>query len=309
MTKAEDQLMPIDDDVVAPSGPEGGEARESESALKLIIRTFLENKLAILGLGLVVAMAVFCFIGPLLYHTNQVATTYQINLPPGKGHPLGTDENGRDVLGRLMVGGQSSLEIGLAVAVIATVFGVLWGAIAGYVGGKLDSVMMRIVDVFLSIPSLFLLIFLAAAFTPNMTILILILSFISWLSPSRLVRGEALSLRVREYVKAVKIMGGGPTRIVVRHIIPNTIGTIAVNATFQIADAILVLATLSYLGLGLPPPAASWGEMLSNGVNYIYDGYWWLIYPAGFAIIITVIAFNFIGDALRDSLEVRLQKR
>jgi len=174
MTKAEDKLTSLDDEIISPNGPEGGEAHESESALALILRTFLENKLAIIGLALVVGMAIFCFIGPLLYHTNQVSTTYAVNLPPGKGHPLGTDENGRDVLGRLMVGGQSSLEIGLAVAIIATLFGVIWGAIAGYVGGKVDSVMMRIVDVFLSIPSLFLLIFLAAAFTPNIVILVLI---------------------------------------------------------------------------------------------------------------------------------------
>jgi peptide/nickel transport system permease protein len=313
VTKA--QESPINDgtptlaDQVIASDTDAGEAQVSGSALRMILRTFLENKLAIIGLTLVVAMAIFCFIGPLLYHTNQVNTSYNINLPPGPGHPLGTDENGRDVLGRLMVGGQSSLEIGLAVAIIATVFGVLWGAISGFFGGVVDTIMMRIVDTFLSIPSLFLLIFLAAVFKPNLPLLIIILSFISWLSPSRLVRGESLSLRTREYVKAVRIMGGGARRIILRHIIPNTVGTIVVNATFQIADAIAILATLSYLGLGLPPPAASWGEMLSNGVNYIYDGYWWLIFPAGLAIVVTVIAFNFIGDALRDSLEVRLQKR
>lgn len=310
MTKAEPSPNIITPPLEVPGiAPEGGEAFESGSALRLIIRTFLENKLAIIGLGLVIGISIFCFIGPLLYHTNQVQTTYNINLPPGAGHPLGTDENGRDVLGRLMVGGQSSLIIGLSVALIATVFGVIWGAISGYLGGVVDAFMMRIVDTFLSIPSLFLLLFLAAVFRPNLGLLVIILSFISWLSPSRLVRGEALSLRMRDYVKAVRIMGGGTRRIILKHIIPNTVGTIVVNATFQIADAIAVLATLSYLGLGLPPPAASWGEMLSNGVNYIYDGYWWLIFPAGLAIVITVIAFNFIGDALRDSLEVRLQKR
>lgn len=310
MTKAQDAPLEPFEAIQEPDAvPEGGEAFETGSTFRMIMRTFLENKLAIVGLAIVVLITIFCFIGPLLYHTNQVQTSYAINLAPGKGHPLGTDENGRDILGRLMVGGQSSIEIGLAVAVIATVFGVIWGAIAGYLGGVVDAIMMRIVDTFLSIPSLFLLIFLAAAFRPNLELLIIILSFISWLSPSRLVRGEALSLRVREYVKAVRVMGGGTRRIVLRHIIPNTVGTIVVNATFQIADAIAVLATLSYLGLGLPPPAASWGEMLSNGVNYIYDGYWWQIFPAGIAIMITVIAFNFIGDALRDSLEVRLQKR
>ncbi|MDA8117531.1 MAG: ABC transporter permease, partial [Actinomycetota bacterium] len=171
------------------------------------------------------------------------------------------------------------------------------------------TVMMRVVDAFLAIPTLLLLIYLASVFRPTLKLLIIVIAGVSWLSPARLVRGEALSLRVRDYVKAVRVMGGGSRRIVARHIVPNAIGTIVVNATFQVADAILVMAVLSYLGLGLPPPAANWGGMLSDGVNYVYAGYWWLIYPAGFAIILTVVAFNLIGDAIRDSLEVRLQRR
>lgn len=275
----------------------------------MVLRSFFDNKLAVIGITFVILMVIFCFIGPHFYHTDQVNTSYNINLPPGKGHPLGTDENGRDVLGRLMVGGQSSLEIGFAVAIIATVIGVLYGAISGFIGGVVDTVMMRLVDVMLAIPTLFILIYLASIFKPTIKLLIVVISLVSWLGPARLVRGEALSLRVREYVKAVRVMGGGSRRIILRHIIPNTIGTIVVNATFQVADAILVMASLSFLGLGIPPPAANWGGMLSNGVNFIYDGYWWLIYPAGLAIVITVVAFNFIGDALRDALEVRLQKR
>ncbi|MDA8025612.1 MAG: ABC transporter permease [Actinomycetota bacterium] len=287
----------------------GGEAHASGSQLKLIVQTFLENKLAIVGIALVIIAVLFCFVGPLFYHTNQVTTSYNITQAPGHGHPLGTDQNGYDVLGRLMVGGQSSLEIGFSVAIIATIIGVLYGAIAGFIGGVVDTIMMRVVDTLLSIPTLLLLIFLAAVFRPTLTLLIIVISAVSWLSPARLVRGEALTLRVRDYVKAVRVMGGGSRRIILRHIVPNAIGTIVVNATFQIADAILVMATLSYLGLGLPPPAANWGSMLSDGVNYVYDGYWWLIYPAGIAIILTVVAFNLIGDAIRDSLEVRLQKR
>ncbi len=289
--------------------PEGGEAYVSGSAWRMVLRSFFDNKLAVIGITFVVIMVLFCFIGPHFYHTDQVNTSYNINLPPGKGHPLGTDENGRDVLGRLMVGGQSSLEIGFAVAIIATFIGVLYGAISGFLGGIVDTVMMRLVDVMLAIPTLFILIYLASIFKPTIKLLIVVISLVSWLGPARLVRGEALSLRVREYVKAVRVMGGGSRRIILRHIIPNTIGTIVVNATFQVADAILVMASLSFLGLGIPPPAANWGGMLSNGVNFIYDGYWWLIYPAGLAIVITVVAFNFIGDALRDALEVRLQKR
>jgi peptide/nickel transport system permease protein len=168
---------------------------------------------------------------------------------------------------------------------------------------------MRIVDVLLSIPLLFLTIALAVIFRPSLELLIFIIGGVSWLITSRLVRGETLSLRVREYVQAVRVMGGSRRRIVLRHIIPNAIGTIVVNATFQVADAILLLAALGFVGLGVPLPQTDWGSMLSNGVNYALNGYWWEIYPAGVCIVLVVVALNFIGDALRDSLEVRLQRR
>ena len=155
----------------------------------------------------------------------------------------------------------------------------------------------------------FLLLFLAAVTTPSVGTLIGVVGLIAWLVPARLVRGETLSLRTREYVQAVKVMGGSSPRIILRHIVPNTVGTVIVNATFQVADAILVVAALSFLGLGIPPPAANWGGMLSNGLNYSYAGYWWLVYPPGIAIVITVVCFNFIGDALRDAFEVRLRRR
>jgi len=188
-------------------------------------------------------------------------------------------------------------------------FGVFYGVIAGYFGGPVDSILMRIVDIVLAVPVVYLFIDLASEFKPTLLLLIVVLSLLSWLGPARLVRGETLSLRVREYVQAVKIMGGRSGRIIFRHLVPNTMGTITVNATFQVADAILTLAVLSYLGFSLPPPAATWGGMLQDGVNFLYDGYWWEVYPAGLMIVITVVAFNFIGDGLRDSLDVRLQRR
>jgi peptide/nickel transport system permease protein len=277
---------------------------------RIILRVFLQNRLAIMGVVIIVLMTVFCFIGPLIYHTNQITTNIaNADQAPSGSHLLGTDPVGYDILGRLMVGGQSSLIVGFAVALIGTLVGTLWGAVAGYIGGPIDAIMMRIVDTFLAIPGLVLLLILSTIFRPTVGLLIGILSFLSWLVPARLVRAEALSLRTREYVDAVKVMGGGRRRVVFRHIIPNTIGTIVVNATFQVADAILVVATLSFFGLGLPPPAATWGGILSDGLNYIYDGYWWLVYPAGVAIVLTVVAINFIGDSLRDALDVRLQER
>jgi len=293
----------------APLQAEGGEARGG-SAWKLAAYVFLENRLAVAGLVVVVLMVLFCFVGPLIWRVDLVHTDIaNLTQAPGPGHPLGTDIVGKDVLGLLMFGGQTSLEIGLTAALLATTFGVLWGAIAGFVGGWVDQLMMRVVDSLLAIPTLFLLLVLAAMFVPSLPMLIIIVALVAWLVPARLIRGETLSLRTREFVEAVRVMGGSNTRIVLRHIIPNTIGTIMVNATFQVADAILLIAALSYLGLGVPPPATNWGEMLSDGVSYTYLDYWWLIYPAGICIVLTVVAFNLIGDAMRDAFEVRLQKR
>jgi len=289
---------------------EGGEVQIAGSAWRQAAHVFLENRLAVAGLAYVVLIVLFCFVGPFLYRTNQINTDIaNLTALPSPAHLLGTDIVGKDVLGELMVGGQTSLEIGLTAALLATTFGVLWGAIAGFAGGWLDQVMMRIVDSLLAIPTLFLLLVLAAMFTPSLPMLIIIVALVAWLVPARLIRGETLSLRTREYVDAVRVMGGSNVRIVLRHIIPNTIGTIMVNATFQVADAILLIATLSYLGLGVPPPSTNWGDMLSDGVSYTYAGYWWLIFPAGIAIVTTVVAFNLIGDAMRDAFEVRLQKR
>ena len=169
--------------------------------------------------------------------------------------------------------------------------------------------MMRLVDALLSIPTLFLALVVVSMFPPTETELILVIALTSWLTTSRLIRGEALSLRVRDYVQAMRVMGGSSARAVFRHIAPNAVGTIVVNATFQVADAILTVVALSYLGLGIRPPQTDWGGMLNAGINSVYDGYWWQIFPAGIAIILVVIAINFIGDALRDSFEVRLQRR
>ena len=276
--------------------------------MRLLRRLFRRQVGGQVGLVVIGVMILFSFLGPFLYHSDQVHTAIeQATLPPGPGHLLGTDEVGYDVFGRLMVGGQTSLEVGIAAALIATTFGMLWGAVAGFAGGLLDGFMMRLVDGLIAIPALFLLIVLGTIATPNVPILIVVIAAISWLVPARLIRAETLSLRTREFVEAVRVMGGGNTRIVLRHILPNVIGTVVVNATFQVADAILTVAALSFLGLGVPPPAANWGSMLSSGVDFTFAGYWWLIYPAGFAIVVTVVAFNLVGDALREALDVRLR--
>lgn len=290
--------------------PAGGEIATGISLWRSILAVFIEHRGALVGVGIVVFMVLFSFVGPMVYPTDQVHTDLaNSNLPPSAAHLLGTNEVGYDQLGRLMLGGQTSLEVGFAAAIIATCIGTLWGAIAGFSGGVLDGIMMRIVDGLIAVPTLFLLLYLFTVFQPNTLIFILVIGFVAWLGPARLIRGEALKLRVLEYVDAVRMMGGGRGRIIGRHIIPNTIGTLVVNATFQIADAILAIASLSFLGLGIPPPAANWGGMLSDGISYSYAGYWWLIYPPGLVIVLTVTAFNFIGDGLRDAFEQRLHRR
>lgn len=294
-----------------PAGPaQALPAGKPRSMLARGMEVFAENKLALVGAAILVIIALFCFIGPLAYHTDQVHVNLaNEDLPPGPDAPLGTDASGYDVLGRLMMAGQTSLEVGLAAAVLATVVGTLWGAVAGYFGGVVDSVMMRLVDAMLSIPTLFLALVVVSMFAPAKGELILVIALTSWLTTSRLIRGEALSLRVRDYVQAMRVMGGGSVRAVFRHIAPNAIGTIIVNATFQVADAIMLVVALSYLGLGIRPPQTDWGGMLNQGLNSVYDGYWWQIFPAGIAIILVIISINFIGDALRDAFEVRLQRR
>jgi peptide/nickel transport system permease protein len=300
-------------DDVLPAGhrtPPGPPAGKTRGMFARGLEVFLENKLAIVGVIILAAIFAFCFLGPLVYHSDQIHVNLaNENQSPGSGRPFGTDNNGYDILGRLMTGGQISLEVGLAAAVLATGLGTLWGAVAGYFGGVTDSVMMRLVDALLAIPTLFLALVVVSMFPPTETELILVIALTSWLSTARLIRGEALSLRVRDYVQAMRVMGGGSARAVFRHIAPNAVGTIVVNATFQVADAILLVVALSYLGLGIRPPQTDWGGMLNSGINSVYDGYWWQIFPAGIAIILVVIAINFIGDALRDAFEVRLQRR
>lgn len=276
------------------------------SAGVLAIRRFTRNRLAVIGLIVVVLFALVVFVGPFFYHTDQTSTDLNsINLAPGGKHPLGTDAVGHDELGRLMYGGQVSLLVGFSAGLLATVIGTIWGSVAGYVGGWVDTVMMRIVDAGIAIPALFILLVISAITTPHVPGLILILGLVSWLVPSRLVRAETLTLKSRDYIATLRAFGGSHARAIVRHIVPNAVSTVVVAATFQVADAILLIAYVSYLGLGVQPPKTDWGGMLSAGLNALYAGRWWLIAPPGLAIILVVFAFNAIGDGLRDAFDVR----
>jgi len=290
--------------------PEGGEVGAVQSGWRLALREFMRNRLAVVGVGILVFFVIFCFLGPFFYHTNLL-TVSLINAhdPPGAGHPLGADVNGFDVLGELMKGGQAALEIGFFAAFVAITIGALVGAVAGLAGGIVDTVLMRVVDIFLSIPFLFVVLILAARFGATVLSLSLVIGGFSWQVPARLVRGEVLTIRERDFVLAARTAGTGSWRLIRKHLLPNSLGVMVVNVTFQVADAILAVAYIGFLGFGLHYPNLDWGDMISDGVTYMQDGYWWLIYPVGACIVLTVMALNFIGDALRDSMDVRLRRR
>lgn len=306
MTNIAPSLSPLE----VTRAPEGGAVGPVQSGWRLAVREFAQNRLALLGVGMLLFFVVFCFLGPLVYHGNTInSNLVATNLPPSKGYPLGTTNQGFDELGLLMKGGQAALEVGFLAAIIGIVIGAIYGAVAGLVGGFIDSIMMRIVDVVLSIPFLFVVLIIAVRYGASVLGLSVIIGAYFWLVPARLVRGEVLTLRERDFVSAARIAGASRIRLIVRHLIPNALGVMIVNVTFNVADAILYVAALGYLGFGLHYPNQDWGDMLSNGVGYMQDGYWWLVYPVGACIVLVVMGCNLIGDALRDSLDVRLRRR
>lgn len=299
-------LPPLD----VSRAPEGGEIGPVQSGWRLALREFASNKLAVTGVGILIFFFLFSFVGPVFYHGNYLTSNLlATNLPPGAGYPLGTNNQGYDELALVMKGGQVALEVGFFSAFIAIVIGALYGAIAGLAGGIVDAVLMRIVDVFLSIPFLFIVLIVAVRYGASVLSLSLLIGAFSWLVPARLVRGEVLSLRVRDFVAAARVAGAGQARLIGRHLLPNAFGVVIVNVTFQVADAILYIAALGFLGFGLQWPNQDWGDLLSNGITYLQDGYWWQIWPVGACIVLVVMACNLIGDAARDSLDVRLRRR
>jgi peptide/nickel transport system permease protein len=270
-------------------------------------RLFWSSPLAVAGVAMLVFVVLFSWGGPLIDHASIDAPNLtDILAAPTLAHPLGTDALGRDELVRLMVGGQVSLIVGFAAAVVSMFIGVLYGMFSGLIGGPVDVVLMRIVDVLLAIPTLFLLLLLDSLFTPSALLLTIILATTSWFGVTRLVRGEVLSIKQRDYVEAARASGAGTSRIMWRHMLPNIIGVVTVTTTFQVGGVILTVAALSFLGLGLPPPAPNWGELLSDSMSYIFQGAWWLMYPPGLMIVITELGVNFVGDAMRQAFDPRL---
>jgi len=270
-----------------------------------------KNKLGVLGWTVLAVILLLAVLAPLLATADPVQQNLaegNQKLPPSRQHFFGTDDLGRDIWSRVLYGGRISLVVGFLTMFFSVSIGTLYGALAGYYGGRVDQIMMRFVDILLSIPTLFLLIILAAFIRPNPAGIALIIGLTSWMSIARLVRAEFLRLKGQEFVEAARVLGCSEPRVIFRHILPNVTAPIIVNATLMVASAILYESTLSFLGLGVTPPDFSWGSMLTDAQNIILlEKAPWIAFFPGLAIFLTVLAFSFVGDALRDALDPRLK--
>jgi peptide/nickel transport system permease protein len=284
--------------------------RKGTSQWAIAARHFRKNKIAIAGMVVMLLLYVITLLTPLIAPFDPaeqgdiVAMRY---LSPSFDHLMGTDKFGRDVFSRVLYGARISLSIGFIAVGIGVVIGTFLGALAGYFGKAVDTVIMRFTDMMLSIPRLVLLIVVIALFDrPDIWMVVIILGLTGWMSVARIVRGEILSLREREFVQAAKALGMSHTRIITRHILPNTLAPIIVFATLGIGNTILIEAGLSFLGLGVQPPTPSWGNMITDGRDALITAWWIATFP-GLAIVFTVTAFNLLGDGLRDALDPRLR--
>ena len=276
----------------------------------VVAKRFLENKLAVAGLVVIVLFYAAALAAPLISRYDYAAITAGMrNKPPSAEHWLGTDRSGRDVYARLVKGGQVSLAAGFAAVAIIMTIGVVLGASAGFFGGLVDAAIMRVTDILLAIPLILLLITAAALFRPGLRTTIVVIGLSSWPGAARLVRGQILALKEQEFVTAAQASGATPMRIMARHLFPNALPIIIVEATLWLSYAILLEASLSYLGLGVQIPTPSWGNMLQDGQRELLFGAWWLTLFPGLAIFLTVLAFNLMGDGLRDALDPRHQRR
>lgn len=267
-----------------------------------------KNKLAITGLIIIIFIILFSFIGPFLTKFSYYETSlYNAYKSPTLEHPLGTDELGRDVLVRVMYGGRISLAVGFVASFVNLLIGVIYGGISGYIGGRVDDVMMRIVDILFSIPVLLIVILLMVVLGPGLVNIFIALGISYWTGMARIVRGQILSLKEQEFTLAARMLGATKSQILFRHLIPNTIGPIIVTATFQIPNAIFFESFLSFIGLGVSAPMASWGVLASDSIRAIRAYPYLIFFPALF-ICITMLSFNFLGDGLRDALDPRLRR-
>lgn len=280
---------------------------QPETLLKIGIQKFMRNKLSVIGAILIIIIVTAAIFAPWIApYSPSEQNIKKLLLPPSKEHLFGTDELGRDTFSRMLYGARISLLVSFSAVIGMKTIGVIVGALAGYYGGIIDSILMRLVDVLIAFPQIFLLITLLTVLEPSIWILIFVFTFFSWMGTARLIRGEFLTLRSREFVLAARTMGIKTSRIIFSHILPNALGPLIVSATLSIGGVILAESALSYLGLGVQPPTPSWGNMLQSAqdLNIMLNAWWYPLFP-GFAILITVLAFNFIGDGLRDAFDPR----
>jgi peptide/nickel transport system permease protein len=278
-------------------------------------RRFRKNKLALFGMAFIAVLLIVAALGPVLaphdpyFSIRQDDGSLSVLSAPSRDHLLGTDSLGRDVFSRMIVAGRVSLSVGLAAVLIAVSIGLILGAIAGYYGGWIDTLIMRVVDVVISFPVLFLIITISTLLRPSMYNAMIVIGFVQWTSTARLVRGEILRVRELEFVEATRALGARNNRIIIRHILPNITAPIVVQATLQTARAILTEASLSFLGVGVQQPIPSWGNMLNEAMSLtVLATKIWIWLPPGLAILVTVLSINFVGDGLRDALDPK-QKR
>ncbi|KPV60771.1 diguanylate cyclase [Paenibacillus sp. A3] len=272
------------------------------------IRLF-KNKLALLGLIFIVALAALSIFGPWL--TDQSYSKQNLlngNQAPSAEHWFGTDELGRDVFARILFGSRISLTVGVVAALIDFLIGVVYGGIAGYFGGRVDNIMMRIVDILYGIPYLLIVILLMVVMGPGLFTIIIALTATGWIGMARIVRGQVLQLASSEYVLASRTLGAGPWSIIRRHLLPNAFGVIIVQVTFSVPSAIFAEAFLSFLGLGIQPPLASWGTMANDALPTILSGYWWRLFFPAFFISLTMLAFNLLGDGLQNTFNPKQRR-
>lgn len=272
------------------------------------MRRALANPLARLGFAIIVAILLLALLAPLIApYDSEAIDVKAILLPPSSIHWMGTDALGRDVLSRMLFGARISLLVGFVAVGIATAIGVVLGALAGYYRGWLDTIIMRLVDVMLSIPTFFLILAVIAFLTPSIWNIMIVIGLTSWMGVTRLVRAEFLSLREREFVLSAQTLGAKNLRLIFRHLLPNSLTPIIVSFVLGVASAVLIESGLSFLGLGVQPPQASWGNILTDGKEYIQFAWWLSLFP-GLAILLTVLGYNLLGEGLRDALDPRKTK-
>ncbi len=285
------------------------EARRSVSRRQDVVRRLRQNRLALLGFWVVVGLVVMAALGPsLVPYGYGEQNVLEANEPPSARHWFGTDDFGRDVFARTWTGARISLFVGLTAALLDLIVGVVYGGISGYAGGRTDDAMMRVVDLLYGVPHLLSTVLLMVVLGPGLFTIILAMVATGWLGMARLVRGQVLQLRELDYVQAAHALGVSPRRLLARHLIPNAMGPILVNLTLTVPAAIFTEAALSFLGLGVPLPLASWGTMTSEALVTILTGQTWRLFFPAFFISLTMFAFNVFGDGLRDALDPRLKR-